>query len=254
MKKIEKKGDPSTALSGYRFCYYECLATPSCDVVELYPSTTPVLLFNFSPAKVYLHGALLPPVVLLPLTNQARRVTFTSHLQMALLHWPPTWLPSAIQPELRAEPFGTVLGWEVLHAGLARSIAVDAWEAAFTQLLHHLPGLAGTLFMAPPAAALDPWPALTTLSGMQRKSLRRLERMFQKQLGVSPRTYRQLQRYEQIEQHLWQTPGQSLTQLAYEFDFADQAHFIKTIRRMTGQTPGQWRRKIQCIKGQSLER
>jgi AraC-like DNA-binding protein len=48
---------------------------------------------------------------------------------------------------------------------------------------------------------------------------------------------------------LMQTPGYSLTEIAYLTGFSDQSHFTRIFKKNTGQNPSQYRKKIQ--KGKS---
>jgi len=63
-----------------------------------------------------------------------------------------------------------------------------------------------------------------------------LERNFRSQLGITPKTYidttRFLHAYFSMEQ-----PTQSLTSVALQHGYYDQAHFIKTFRKHTGKVP-----------------
>lgn len=56
-------------------------------------------------------------------------------------------------------------------------------------------------------------------------------------MGVPPRAYLSLRRFEKVMQRAATAP--SLTALAQEAGYYDQAHFIREFRRYTGATPRQ---------------
>lgn len=70
-------------------------------------------------------------------------------------------------------------------------------------------------------------------------SQRHLSRKFQQYIGLSPKEYLRVSRFVQSLQHLKKYPGQSLTQIAYESGYYDQAHFIRDYNAYTGHTPGE---------------
>jgi len=71
-------------------------------------------------------------------------------------------------------------------------------------------------------------------------SARQLQRQFQNVVGVSPKTLARTIRFEEIRNRLMFNPDTSLTDLAYEFGFTDQAHFIRDFKEFTGKTPGEF--------------
>ncbi|WP_407425284.1 helix-turn-helix domain-containing protein [Arcticibacter sp.] len=69
-------------------------------------------------------------------------------------------------------------------------------------------------------------------------SQRQLSRKFQQYVGVSPKEYLRVSRFTQSLQHLKRYPAYSLTKIAYESRYFDQAHFIRDYKEYTGYTPG----------------
>jgi AraC-like DNA-binding protein len=65
-------------------------------------------------------------------------------------------------------------------------------------------------------------------------SERQLQRQFQKVIGVSPKTLARTIRFEEIRSRLMFSPETNLTDLAYEFGYTDQAHFIRDFKDFTG--------------------
>jgi len=66
---------------------------------------------------------------------------------------------------------------------------------------------------------------------------RQLERMFVKQVGVSPKQLGKLIRLQSALKMLLNKEGESLTNIAYNNEYYDQAHFIKDFKEFTGVSP-----------------
>src|SRR5262245_14096603 len=71
-------------------------------------------------------------------------------------------------------------------------------------------------------------------------SARQLERQFDEATGVSAKTLARTIRFEAIRQQLMFEPDANLTDLAYEFGYADQAHFIHDFKAFTNKTPSEY--------------
>lgn len=68
-------------------------------------------------------------------------------------------------------------------------------------------------------------------------SQRYLLRKFQQYVGLSPKEYLKVNRFVRSLQHLKKYPHQSLTHIAYESGYYDQAHFIRDYNVYSGHTP-----------------
>ncbi len=73
--------------------------------------------------------------------------------------------------------------------------------------------------------------------GMSR---RHFERRFRYYVGLSPKEFCRIIRIQTVKSHMKLSSPQSLTSLAYDAGFYDQAHFIKEFREIMGLTPGQY--------------
>ncbi len=62
-----------------------------------------------------------------------------------------------------------------------------------------------------------------------------LEKRFRHLVGTTPKKFSFIIRMQSVLDHL--ADAESMTALSYEYDFFDQAHFIKSFRQFTGQTP-----------------
>lgn len=67
---------------------------------------------------------------------------------------------------------------------------------------------------------------------------RKLERQFVKQIGISPKQLGKVIRLQTALKLLLNQKTESLTEIAYESEYYDQAHFIRDFREFTGTTPG----------------
>ncbi len=67
---------------------------------------------------------------------------------------------------------------------------------------------------------------------------RKLERQFLKRIGISPKQLGRVVRLQTALKLLLNRKTESLTEIAYESEYYDQAHFIKDFREFTGTTPG----------------
>ncbi len=90
---------------------------------------------------------------------------------------------------------------------------------------------------------------VTELAQQCNLSSRQLQRQFQEAVGVSPKALARAIRFEEIRKRLMFDPDQSLTELAHEYGYADQAHFIRDFREFAGRTPGQFAREMRAIQG-----
>jgi AraC-like DNA-binding protein len=75
------------------------------------------------------------------------------------------------------------------------------------------------------------------LAAESNVSERTLQRLTRDQLGLSPKWLIQRRRLHDAVEHL-KTGGTSLTDLATNLGYTDQAHFTSDFRRATGMTPG----------------
>ncbi|WP_190810386.1 helix-turn-helix domain-containing protein [Flagellimonas sp. S3867] len=66
---------------------------------------------------------------------------------------------------------------------------------------------------------------------------RQLERNFAKQIGISPKQLGKVIRLQSALKMLLNKEGESLTNIAYESEYYDQAHFIKDFKEFTGISP-----------------
>jgi AraC-like DNA-binding protein len=78
-------------------------------------------------------------------------------------------------------------------------------------------------------------------------SMRQLQRQFDQTTGISPKALARAIRFESIRERLMFDPNANLTDLAYEFGYTDQAHFIKDFKALTDKTPGEFALEMQQL-------
>ena len=78
------------------------------------------------------------------------------------------------------------------------------------------------------------------LAGQLNTNRRQLERRFSSAIGLSPKQLSKIIRLQATLRLMEQKQFPSLTSLAHESGYFDQAHFIKDFREFTGMTPRQF--------------
>ncbi len=73
---------------------------------------------------------------------------------------------------------------------------------------------------------------------------------FKREIGLSPVVYRLLLQFQE-SLRLLQDPAHSLSELAHELDYYDQAHFIKRFSAYAHMTPGHYRKAAGQATGES---
>lgn len=74
-------------------------------------------------------------------------------------------------------------------------------------------------------------------------SRRTTERLFRVRVGLSPHQLKTMLRAKRARQLIKTFPQATLTDIAQDCGYFDQAHFIRHFRRYTGSTPGQYRQR-----------
>ncbi|MEM8895991.1 MAG: helix-turn-helix domain-containing protein, partial [Bacteroidota bacterium] len=69
---------------------------------------------------------------------------------------------------------------------------------------------------------------------------RNLERNFSKQVGISPKQLGKIIRLQAALKLILDDSDRKLTQIAYESEYYDQAHFIKDFKELTGTNPKEY--------------
>jgi AraC-like DNA-binding protein len=113
-------------------------------------------------------------------------------------------------------------------AGLERLVQRDAIDARVTRAIHLVERQVTGITVAELASAVN----LTS---------RQLERLFAAEVGLSPRTYLRVRRFQAAlraleSSHLARSPRPG-TDAAHRGGYADQSHFVREFRALAGSTP-----------------
>ena len=84
------------------------------------------------------------------------------------------------------------------------------------------------------------------LSAVARRSTAHFSRSFKQAFGESPHAYIVRRRLE-VACHLMLTSPASLSEIALNVGFSDQAHLCKLFRHAFGQSPSNWRRERETL-------
>ncbi|MCA9641276.1 MAG: helix-turn-helix transcriptional regulator [Polyangiaceae bacterium] len=154
-------------------------------------------------------------------------------------------------------PLGALMGLVVdaasldsFRGGVTRQFAsLDTWEERFAWVAGFLRQRLRTLDarrdIAWAVQAIRATRGSVSIQELQRQlgfSRKHLSALFQDQVGVTPKLYAELTRFEGLTEALKAvgTPRQpmpSLAELAQEFGFSDQAHLARNVKRFSGLTP-----------------
>ncbi|MCE7043154.1 helix-turn-helix domain-containing protein [Dyadobacter sp. CY312] len=95
-------------------------------------------------------------------------------------------------------------------------------------------------------------PVRVILSSLQI-SERKLERVFQEYVGYSPKKFAGITRIQYFLKLLRQNRPANYTGLVYEAGFFDQAHLIRTMKNISGLTPGEYLDQPKLLAANFLE-
>lgn len=79
---------------------------------------------------------------------------------------------------------------------------------------------------------------INTLLDASFLSQRSMQRHFKEQIGMAPKTYARICRFNRARQFLDQTENPFWPELVHKLGYFDQSHFIRDFRRFAGRSPG----------------
>ncbi len=82
--------------------------------------------------------------------------------------------------------------------------------------------------------------SLKTLREELKVSERTFERKFKEYVGISPRMFARICKFQSVLGQLRSADYSKLSDVAYNHDFSDQSHFIRTFKEFTGMTPTEY--------------
>jgi AraC-like DNA-binding protein len=82
------------------------------------------------------------------------------------------------------------------------------------------------------------FPGITALAEEHTLSVRQLERRFATHVGLSPRLFARVARFDRVARHVRAGRSTAWCDVAARFGYHDQAHLIREFRDFAGRTPG----------------
>ncbi|MFW3613566.1 AraC family transcriptional regulator [Billgrantia antri] len=246
---------PSAPLRPYVQCYWRATGRAGEDaggVELLHPDGATGLLFNFGAALERDGERVLAGCWIDSPKRRTARLKVGQELDLLGVRF----LPGMGFPFI-GEALSVLAGGKMLPGDALRRLELEALH----ERLHQMPDLAGRLTIleeylqdrlrhgerAPPTlpAALE-WlqrchgqGSITALVDELPFGQRRLERLFQRHMGLSPKHYARLLRVARSRELIKQGgAASSLTDTAFAAGYFDQAHFIHDFKAVTGLTPG----------------
>jgi AraC-like DNA-binding protein len=159
----------------------------------------------------------------------------------ALRLWPWTWSALVGTPCSRFAD-----GWlDIAHSGDASSTLTGLLGADgpdWTRAAEALACVPGHDEIAAVADAVLTQPGVAEVARASGLSLRSLQRWFERHVGMPPRTYLRVLRFQQALVAM-QTSKSTSTEHAQRVGYADQAHMGRNFRALSGDTAGRLRRR-----------
>lgn len=261
---VLRRFTPSAALRSYVQCYWQAQGQEGSEPVGrepagrelLHPDGAAGLLFNFG-GTLERNGERLRGTCWIDgPKRRTARLTVGSELDLLGVRF----LPGMAFPFV-GEPLAALASGELTPGEALRRLELEALH----ERLLETPDLAGRIGLLESYLlerlrrhAAPRVPALTaSLDWLQRHQgqaniatlvaelpfgQRRLERLFQQHVGLSPKRYVRLLRVARSRELIKQGGARlSLTDTAFAAGYFDQAHFIHDFKAVTGLTPGGYR-------------
>lgn len=252
---------PHTVLQDYvkRFWILEKEYTAEDSLEEVIPDACIELILNFGSAYVQIGGSTpreLPNVCLLGLLSKPLILQANGVVKIVAVRFFAWGALPFLKNELQRDSTLTIEldhAWRSAASKIAAKVDAGEYQAAVEEIEDFLIGRRlNTLFE--PQQVRTAAKLLYHTKGQFRVaeladycnlSVRQLQRQFDDATGVSPKTLARTIRFEAIRNHLRIEPEANLTDLAYEFGYTDQSHFINDFKAFTGKTPGEFAAEMQ---------
>jgi AraC-like DNA-binding protein len=150
--------------------------------------------------------------------------------------------------------FEVAQGWQAFAQSLRQTVHQRGYAEAIANLQDYLTDTYPQPLALPYAVRMA-GPLLYANPGQQRiaelavrcsLSLSQFERQFKHWTGVTPKTLARLIRFEAVRDRLVHDPFCNISDLAYQFGYADQAHFIHEFRTFSTWTPRTFAAQVQA--------
>jgi AraC-like DNA-binding protein len=252
---------PHAVLQDYvkRFWILEKEYTAEDSIEEVVPDACIELILNFGNAYLHISGSSthkLPRIVLIGLQSKPLKLQAAGVVKIVAVRFF-AWgaLPFLKSEVQRDNTVKLELDdvWSTVVPKIAAKVHADEYQEAVEEIEDFLIGQRlDTLFE--PQKVQTAAKLLYRTKGQFRVaeladycnlSVRQLQRQFDDETGVSPKTLARAIRFETIRNRLMFQSDANLTDLAYEFGYSDQAHFIHDFKAFTNKTPGEFAAEMQ---------
>lgn len=120
-------------------------------------------------------------------------------------------------------------------------LIIEEWLCKFFDPKNHIPNLVdGALAYLDKHNGMKKILSLTQYLDIDK---RKLERLFQHHVGLSPKEYSRNIRIAKARDFIKQSDNNSLTDIAYNLGYYDQSHFINQFKKVEGITPREYMMK-----------
>jgi AraC-like DNA-binding protein len=92
-------------------------------------------------------------------------------------------------------------------------------------------------------------PVIADCSGL---SLRQFERRFVQRVGINPKLFARIARFEATLDRMARFPGSTWTEVAHRFGYYDHMHMVHEFAELTGETPTNTLRRLESIFQQQM--
>ncbi len=217
---------PHTVLQDHvkRFWILEKEYTAEDSIEEVIPDACIELILNFGSAYVQIGGSTpreLPKVCLIGLLSKPLILQANGVVKIIAVRFFAWGALPFLKNEVRRD--STMIGKRL------NTLFEPQQVQAAAKLLYHTKGQF----------------RVAELADYCNLSVRQLQRQFDEATGVSPKTLARTIRFEAIRNRFRLEPDANLTDLAYEFGYTDQSHFINDFKAFTNKTPSEFAAEMQ---------
>ena len=245
-----------------RFWVLEKEYTRENSIEEVIPDACIELVLNFGSAYVQMGGSTprqLPKACMIGLLNkplllQAQGVVKIVAIRM--FAWGPLSLLKNGMSQTETEEVELDSSWQNVLSKIKANVHAGLYHEVVDELEDFLIGQSLNKWFDPQQIKLAARLLyhtkgqfrVTDLADTLNVSVRQLQRQFKDATGVSPKILARTIRFEAIRNRLMFEPDTNLTDLAYEFGYTDQAHFINDFKAFTDKTPGEYAAEMRKLQ------
>ena len=256
---------PHASLQQYVKCFWILERTYTADhqAEDVTPDAFVELILNLgTPYRLQTEDGVereMPRAILVGLLRKPLRFSCDGTVKLVAARFF-AWgiLPLLTGPADGVKNLGAALGreWDDMASRIEPAVLAGDYAAAITVVQDHL--IEKLLVAAVDRSRIESAARMLHMTGGQFRitelaeqcdlSPRQLQRQFRDSIGVSPKALARTIRFEEIRKRLMFDPDQNLTDLAYEFGYTDQAHFIRDFKELADRTPGDFAREMKSIQ------